>query len=106
MPVYLNGFNDWLTNTNFCCSKGEDCTNAFEDVGHSSSAYEMLKDFYIGDLVESKEKSCSTSTSNSKSTCCAPKKMNDSSSTPKNLPVIVAAVIVGAAIAYNAFLRK
>ena len=31
-----------------------DCTNAFEDVGHSSSAYEMLKDFCIGDLVESK----------------------------------------------------
>ena len=34
-------------------SLGMDCTNAFEDVGHSSSAYEMLKDFYIGDLVES-----------------------------------------------------
>ena len=33
---------------------GLDCTNAFEDVGHSSSAYDMLKDFYIGDLVESK----------------------------------------------------
>ena len=93
-----------LTDTTFCCFKGEDCTNAFEDVGHSASAYEMLKDFYIGELVESKEKSCSTSTSGS--TCCAPKKKNDSSPTPKNLPVIVAAVIVGAAIAYNAFLRK
>lgn len=32
-----------------------DATSAFEDVGHSSSAYEMLKDFFIGDLVESKD---------------------------------------------------
>lgn len=51
---------------------GADCTNAFEDVGHSSSAYEMLKDFYIGELVESKpeadSKTCATSA------CCAPKK--------------------------------
>lgn len=34
---------------------GMDCTVAFEDVGHSSSAFDMLKDFYIGDLVESKD---------------------------------------------------
>lgn len=34
---------------------GMDCTVAFEDVGHSESAYDMLKDFYIGDLVESKD---------------------------------------------------
>ena len=56
-----------------------DCTNAFEDVGHSSSAYEMLKDFYIGDLVESKkqtsgkEPACATS-------CCDNKKSSNSTS--------------------------
>ena len=33
---------------------GTDATVAFDDIGHSSSAYEMLKDFYIGDVVESK----------------------------------------------------
>lgn len=47
-----------------------DCTNAFEDVGHSSSAYDMLKDFYIGDLVESK---CETK-SNCATKCCDEKK--------------------------------
>lgn len=46
-----------------------DCTNAFEDVGHSASAYEMLKDFYIGDVVESKESvKCATSCCSSTST--------------------------------------
>jgi cytochrome b involved in lipid metabolism len=31
---------------------GEDCTEAFEDVGHSHDAREMLKDYLIGDLDE------------------------------------------------------
>lgn len=53
-----------------------DCTNAFEDVGHSSSAYEMLKDFYIGDLVESK---CGT---NGKESNCATKCCDEKKSVP------------------------
>lgn len=58
---------------------GMDCTVAFEDVGHSSNAYEMLKDFYIGDLVESKgdcgaDKCCGDMkpTTSSKSNSCKP----------------------------------
>ena len=31
---------------------GDDATEAFEDVGHSSDAREMLKDYLIGELVE------------------------------------------------------
>eukprot|EP01104_Vermistella_antarctica_P007234 TRINITY_DN1798_c2_g1_i1.p1 TRINITY_DN1798_c2_g1~~TRINITY_DN1798_c2_g1_i1.p1 ORF type:complete len:142 (+),score=37.64 TRINITY_DN1798_c2_g1_i1:59-484(+) len=31
---------------------GTDATDAFEDVGHSEDAIEMLKDYYIGDVVE------------------------------------------------------
>lgn len=58
-----------------------DCTNAFEDVGHSSSAYEMLKDFEIGDLVESKsadaDKCCDDMKSASAS--CAPSACKSSS---------------------------
>lgn len=35
---------------------GEDATEAFEDVGHSTDARDMLKDYYIGDVVESEKK--------------------------------------------------
>ena len=31
---------------------GKDASEAFEDVGHSSDARELLKDFYIGDIAE------------------------------------------------------
>ena len=31
---------------------GDDSTEAFEDVGHSHDAREMLKDYFIGDLDE------------------------------------------------------
>jgi cytochrome b involved in lipid metabolism len=31
---------------------GDDSTEAFEDVGHSSDAREMMKDYLIGELVE------------------------------------------------------
>lgn len=52
---------------------GMDCTVAFEDVGHSESAYDMLKDFYIGDFVESKvncaDKCCGDMKSSSSNTC-------------------------------------
>lgn len=30
---------------------GTDATGAFEDIGHSSGARNLLKGFYIGDLV-------------------------------------------------------
>ncbi len=31
---------------------GDDSTEAFEDVGHSSDAREMMKDYLIGELAE------------------------------------------------------
>jgi cytochrome b involved in lipid metabolism len=31
---------------------GDDATEAFEDVGHSSDAREMMKDYLIGELTE------------------------------------------------------
>ncbi len=31
---------------------GDDATEAFEDVGHSSDAREMMKDYLIGELAE------------------------------------------------------
>jgi len=31
---------------------GKDATGLFEDIGHSSDARSMLKDYYIGDLVK------------------------------------------------------
>lgn len=57
---------------------GLDCTAAFEDIGHSQSAYDMLKDFHIGELVESKSTSGSCSekidacaTKIGSSSCCS-----------------------------------
>ena len=50
---------------------GTDCTNAFEDVGHSESAYEMLKEFYIGDIVEFKNKTVEDEVHNTKNCCKA-----------------------------------
>ncbi len=32
---------------------GREATEAFEDVGHSTDAREMMKDYYIGEIVES-----------------------------------------------------
>lgn len=31
---------------------GQDCTEAFEDIGHSSDARELMEIFKIGELVE------------------------------------------------------
>lgn len=31
---------------------GQDATESFEDVGHSSDARELMKEYYIGDLHE------------------------------------------------------
>jgi cytochrome b involved in lipid metabolism len=33
-------------------NSGQDSTEPFEDVGHSSDAREMMKEYYIGDLHE------------------------------------------------------
>ncbi|XP_053401986.1 cytochrome b5-like [Mercenaria mercenaria] len=35
---------------------GGDATDAFEDVGHSTDARELMKDYLIGDIVESERK--------------------------------------------------
>lgn len=44
----------WLENTvvNFCFSffLGKDATDDFEDVGHSDSARDMMKDYYVGEI--------------------------------------------------------
>lgn len=47
---------------------GLDATAAFEDVGHSESAYEMLKDFYIGEVGE-----ISSADATKEDSCCKPK---------------------------------
>lgn len=35
---------------------GGDATDAFEDVGHSTDARELMKDYLVGDIVESERK--------------------------------------------------
>lgn len=32
------------------CGAGKDATEDFEEIGHSSTAKEMLNDYYIGDF--------------------------------------------------------
>lgn len=31
---------------------GKDATEAFDDIGHSSDAKEMMEEYYIGDVVK------------------------------------------------------
>jgi len=38
---------------------GQDSTEAFEDVGHSTDAREMLKEYFIGELIEEDRKGSS-----------------------------------------------
>lgn len=40
-------------------------------MGHSESAYEMLKEFYIGDIVEFKDKASEDEVHNKKNCCKA-----------------------------------
>lgn len=39
-----------LTNTSFAHFVGKDATDDFEDVGHSNTARDMLKTYYVGDI--------------------------------------------------------
>ncbi|KAG0675360.1 Cytochrome b5 [Pichia californica] len=72
---------------------GGDSTEAFDDIGHSEDAHEMLESLFIGDLIGGiKPKS-----NNSKS--------SGSGSGDSNLPLIGIAVVILAIIAYF-FLNK
>lgn len=73
---------------------GSDSTEAFDDIGHSEDAKEILQGLYIGDLVggiKSKSKKS--------------KSASDSGSTDSNLPIIGITVVIIAILAYF-FLNK
>jgi hypothetical protein len=101
-----------------------DATEAFEDIGHSEAAYEMLEDFYIGELAElesatedngstkssAKREAADSNASQVKPEACKyPPKA--SSSVPfsviksDNIPIVVGCGIVLVALAYHAFFR-
>merc|ERR1712130_139170 len=70
---------------------GKDATEPFEDVGHSDDARELIKKFYIGDLVDMEN---------------VPKKnrkLSDDMNTSSGSPPSIVIVIVVAAIAYFAY---
>ena len=50
-----------------CCviRLGQDATESFEDVGHSTDARELMKDYYLGELHE-----VSHELPSSNCTCC------------------------------------
>ncbi|KAL1918602.1 uncharacterized protein VTP21DRAFT_2624 [Calcarisporiella thermophila] len=44
---------------------GQDCTEAFEDVGHSQEARDMLSEYYVGDLDPSEVTTSATKSNGS-----------------------------------------
>ena len=46
--------NKWKESINWIVIpwKGLDATESFEDVGHSEDARSLLKDYYVGDLIQ------------------------------------------------------
>lgn len=98
---------------------GMDATAAFDDVGHSSSAHEMLQDFYKGDLADCEQSDQQSvrhrGTQPHKDVvaqpiihnsipCCAA----EGSCGPLNLdhiPVLVAVAMAGGALLYHLFYR-
>ncbi|XP_045603757.1 cytochrome b5 isoform X2 [Procambarus clarkii] len=78
---------------------GTDATEGFEDVGHSTDAREMMKEYYIGELAEEDKK-------NSKDR--GPKSWaSDSSSNDNNwkMWLIPVGLAVATAFAYRVFAR-
>ncbi|KAF4383071.1 hypothetical protein F8388_009102 [Cannabis sativa] len=84
-------------------STGKDATNDFEDVGHSTSAYSMMDDFYIGDI--------DTTTIPSKVTYTPPKQPHyNQDKTPefiiKILQVLVPLLILGVAVGIRFYTKS
>lgn len=79
---------------------GEESTEAFEDVGHSTDAREMMKEYLIGELIDEDKKG--TSDAGPKS-WASDSKPEESSWTGMIVPVLLA---LGAAAFYRMFLSK
>ncbi|XP_062078643.1 cytochrome b5-like [Humulus lupulus] len=82
---------------------GKDATNDFEDVGHSTSAYSMMDEFYIGDI--------DTSTIPSKVTYTPPKQPQyNQDKTPefiiKILQLLVPLLILGVAVGIRFYTKS
>lgn len=83
---------------------GQNATAAFEDVGHSSDAREMLKGYLVGDLAEAGSASASSSSASTTATSSTPKA---TSSAPTNqtssFQLLVPVLIVITALIYSYF---
>ncbi|KAJ1975623.1 hypothetical protein H4R34_004265 [Dimargaris verticillata] len=83
-------------------SAGMDCTEAFEDVGHSEEAREMLNDYYVGDLAGSSEPAGPPKFTSTTSAQAATKTANPSSE-PSLLQYVLPVAIVAVYLAYKMY---
>ena len=78
---------------------GTDATEAFEDVGHSSDAREMLKDYFIGDVDEADKKGIEDKGAKNWGTGTA----NDNQESGLSSWLLPMAIAFAAALAYRYF---
>ncbi|KAG0556115.1 hypothetical protein KC19_11G027300 [Ceratodon purpureus] len=87
---------------------GKDATEEFDDVGHSKSAIEQLKDFYVGECPEVLEKKISSvAATNSKLAASdGPTLTNSVGIFSKVLQFLVPLVLLGVAVALRKYGKK
>ena len=96
----------FLTLDLLLCS-GKDASEEFDDVGHSKSAIEQLKDFYVGECPEVLEKEASVAASNSKLAASdSPPLTNSVGIFSKVLQFLVPLVLLGVAFALRKYGKK
>eukprot|EP01137_Pigoraptor_chileana_P011691 Opistho-2@62978 len=84
---------------------GKDATDAFEDVGHSQDARDMLKDYLKGDLAGTTKAAASAAkAAPAQAPKAAPKAAPKSDNTSNIIKFLIPAVIVVVAIIYKYYL--
>lgn len=84
---------------------GTDATEEFDDVGHSKSAIEQLKDFYVGECPEVFEKKVAE-TDSKLAASDSPTPTNTVGILSKVLQFLVPIVLLGVAIAIRRYGKK
>lgn len=98
-----------LTFDDLLLCAGIDATEEFDDVGHSKSAIEQLKDFYVGECPEVLEKklaSAAATTDAKLAASDAPTLTNSVGIFSKVLQFLVPLVLLGVAVAIRKYGKK
>ncbi|XP_073386398.1 cytochrome b5 isoform X2 [Physcomitrium patens] len=85
---------------------GKDASEEFDDVGHSKSAIEQLKDFYVGECSEVLEKKLESVTDAKPAAKDPPTSTNGAGFYSKILQFLVPLMLLGVAVALRKYSKK